>query len=89
MKTLPFAFALGTALSLCSLATFSAPAYARKAGHLDEPRTRIIVRVPVERPTPYWDSNLVPRYHYRPEDDRVDPYGPPVVPVLRADGGWL
>jgi len=33
--------------------------------------------------TPYWDSNIVPRYRYRPEDDRVDPYGGPVFPVIR------
>ena len=42
---------------------------------------RVYVTVPVV--TPYWDSNIVPRYRYRPEDDRVDPYGPPVVPVIR------
>jgi len=34
-------------------------------------------------PTP-WDYNIVPRYRYRPEDDRVDPYGPPPVPVIRV-----
>ena len=42
---------------------------------------RVYVTAPVVRP--YWDSNIVPRYRYRPEDDRVDPYGPPVVPVIR------
>jgi hypothetical protein len=42
---------------------------------------RVYVRVPVVRP--YWDSNIVPRYQYRPEDDRVDPCGGPVVPVIR------
>ena len=39
--------------------------------------------MPVFRTTPYWDYNIVPRYRYRPEDDRVDPYGPPVAPVIR------
>ena len=73
--------ALGTALVLCNLGTFSAAAHARKAKVVLEPRTRIIVR-PV-RPTPYWDSYIVPRYRYRPEDDRVDPCGGPVVPVIR------
>ncbi len=45
-----------------------------------EPRQRLLVTPLV---TPYWDSYVVPRYRYRPEDDRVDPYGPPVVPVIR------
>jgi hypothetical protein len=70
--------ALGTALILCNLGTFSAPAHARKAKVVRE-----LVRVPVVTPTPYWDYNIVPRYRYRPEDDRVDPYGPPVAPVIR------
>ena len=41
---------------------------------------RVYVTLPVV--TPYWDSNIVPRYRYRPEDDRVDPCGGPVVPVI-------
>ena len=82
MRTMT-AFALGTALVLCNLGTFSAPADARKAKVLGEPRVRLIVRVPQATPTPYWDSYIVPRYRYRPQDDRVDAYGPPVVPVVR------
>jgi hypothetical protein len=74
--------ALGTALILCNLATFSAAAHARKAKVAGEPRERLVVR-PVARTTPYWDYYIVPRYRYRPEDDRVDPYGPPVAPVIR------
>ena len=74
---------LGTALILCNLGTFSAAAYAQKAKVVREPRERLIVRVPVVRTIPYWDYNIVPRYRYRPEDDRVDPYGPPVAPVIR------
>ena len=48
-------------------------------------RTAKPVRVYVTLPgvTPYWDSNIVPRYRYRPEDDRVDPCGGPVFPVIR------
>jgi hypothetical protein len=42
---------------------------------------RVYVTLPVV--TPYWDSNIVPRYRYRPEDDRVDPCGGPVIPVIR------
>ena len=76
------AFALGTALVLCNLGTFSAAAHARKAKVVREPRVRLIVRVPVVSPTP-WDYYIVPRYRYRPQDDRIDPYGPPVVPVVR------
>ena len=75
MRIMTVAFALGTALVLCNLGTFAA-AHAREAN-----RERLIVRVPVQRP--YWDSLIVPRYRYRPEDDRVDPCGPPVVPVIR------
>ena len=71
--------ALGTALVLCGLGTFSAVAHAQKAKVVREPP---LVRVPVWT-TPYWDSNIVPRYRYRPEDDRVDPCGGPVVPVIR------
>ena len=77
------AFALGTALVLCNLGTFNAAAHAREAKVVREPRVRLIVRVPVVvRPTP-WDYYIVPRYRYRPQDDRIDPYGPPVVPVVR------
>ena len=78
MKTMTAAFALGAALVTCSVGTFSAAAQAKV---VRQPRERLVVRVPVERP--YWDSYIVPRYRYRPEDDRVDPYGPPVVPVIR------
>jgi hypothetical protein len=67
--------ALGAALALCSLDAVSTAAHA-------QPRERPLVRVPVIRPTPYWDSYIVPRYRYRPEDDRVDPCGGPVVPVI-------
>ena len=76
------AFALGTALVLCNLGTFNAAAHAREAKVVREPRVRLIVRVPVVSPTP-WDYYIVPRYRYRPQDDRVDPYGPPVAPVIR------
>jgi hypothetical protein len=76
MRIMTVAFALGTALVLCDLGTFAA-AHAQEAN-----RERLIVRVPVVRPTP-WDYYIVPRYRYRPEDDRVDPCGPPVVPVIR------
>jgi hypothetical protein len=73
------AFALGMALVLCNLGTLSAATHARKAKVVREPpRVRLVVTVP----TPYWDSYLVPRYRYRPQDDRIDPYGPPVVPMV-------
>ena len=83
MRIMTVAFAVGTALVLCNLGTPATAAQARKAKVVREPRVRLIVRVPVVRTTPYWDSYIVPRYRYRPEDDRVDPYGPPVVPVIR------
>jgi hypothetical protein len=83
MRIMTVAFALGTALVLYNLGASGAAAQAPKAKVVREPRERLVVRVPVVRPTPYWDSYIVPRYRYRPEDDRVDPYGPPVVPVIR------
>src|SRR6201999_451586 len=76
------AFALGTALVLCTLGAFSVAAHAQTADVVRHPRERPIIRVPVVRAPPYWDSYLVPRYRYRPEDDRVDPCGGPVVPVI-------
>jgi hypothetical protein len=57
-------------------------AHSRSAAGVREPRVRLIVRVPVVSPTP-WDYYIVPRYRYRPQDDRIDPYGPPAVPVVR------
>jgi hypothetical protein len=83
MRIMTVAFALGTALVLCNLGTFGAAAHAREAKVVREPRARVIIGVPVVRPTPYWDSYIVPRYRYRPQDDRIDPSGPPVVPVIR------
>lgn len=81
MRTTTAALALTTALVPCILGTFGGVARAQNARVVREPRERLIVRVPVVRP--YWDSYIVPRYRYRPEDDRIDPYGPPVVPVIR------
>jgi hypothetical protein len=85
MKTMTIACALGTALVLGSLGTSGAEARARKAEVV--PQQRLIVTAPVLRPTP-WDYNIVPRYRYRPEDDRVDPYGPPLVPSFVRYEGW-
>ena len=83
MRIMTVAFAVGTALVLCNLGTFSVAAHAQKAKVVREPRERPLIRVPVVRTTPYWDYYIVPRYRYRPQDDRVDPYGPPVAPVIR------
>jgi hypothetical protein len=68
-------------LALASTAlTFPTAAQARTAKPV-----RVYITVPVANP--YWDSNIVPRYRYRPQDDRIDPYGPPVVPVIRIGSG--
>lgn len=75
--------ALGAALVLCNLCAFSAGAHAQNAQAVRESRERPLVRVPVWTAPPYWDYYIVPRYRYRPEDDRVDPCGGPVVPVIR------
>ncbi len=96
MKIMTVACTLGTALVLCSLGTSGAAAQVRKAQVVREPRQRLVVTVPVLRPTP-WDYYIVPRYRYRPQDDRVDPNGPPPslgssVPPLASDlrfyEGW-
>jgi hypothetical protein len=79
MGIMTVAFALGTTLALWSSGALIAEARA-KAKVVHETRRIFIVR-PVT-PEPYWDSNIVPRYRYRPEDDRVDPCGGPVVPVI-------
>ena len=81
MRIVTAALALGTALVLCSLGTFTGVAQARTAKVVREPPRQRLVVTPVVRP--YWDYYIVPRYRYRPEDDRVDPYGPPVAPVIR------
>jgi hypothetical protein len=81
MRIMTVAFALGTALVLCNLGSFTNAAHARKAKVVREPRERLVVVVRPDQP--YWDSYIVPRYRYRPQDDRIDPYGPPVVPVVR------
>src|SRR5258708_28379437 len=77
------AFALGTALVLCNLGTFSVAAHAQKAKVVREPGERPLIRVPVVRTIPYWDYYIVPRYRYRPEDDRVDPCGGPGCAGIR------
>ena len=69
MRKIIKAFALGTV-------AFIATAHAQQ-----EPR-RVIIVTPAT-PLPYWNSNIVPRYRYRAEDDRIDPCGGPVVPVVR------
>ena len=74
------AVALLTAVGV--LTASAGPTFAR-VGSAHQKRERLIVRAPVASPTPYWDSYIVPRYRYRPEDDRVSRCGPPVVPVIR------
>jgi hypothetical protein len=74
MRIMIVAFALGTTLAMCSPGAFITEALAKPK--------RIIIVTP-KTPQPYWDSYIVPRYRYRPEDDRVDPCGGPVVPVIR------
>ena len=87
MTRITAACALGTALVLSSLATSGAEAKTRKAVVVRAPQERLIITAPVLRPTP-WDYNIVPRYRYRPEDDKVDPYGPPLVPSYVRYEGW-
>ena len=87
MQKTTIACALGTAVVLCHLGISSAEARTRRAHVVREPQERVIVTAPVLRPTP-WDYNIVPRYRYRPEDDRVDPYGPPLEPSWVRYEAW-
>jgi hypothetical protein len=87
MKTMTVACAFGVALALSNLGISGAEARTRKAQIVGEPQQRLIVTAPVLRPTP-WDYNIVPRYRYRPEDDRVDPYGPPLESSWVRYEGW-
>lgn len=89
MKIMTLAYALGTAAVLCNLGISGAEARVRRVHVVREivPQSRLRVEVPVLRPTP-WDYNVVPRYRYRPEDDRVDPNGPPLVPSYIRYEGW-
>jgi hypothetical protein len=82
MRIMTVALSLGTALVL-NLGTFGVAAHAQEAKVVREPRERPLIRVPVVKPTPYWDYYIIPRYRYRAEDDRVDPCGGPIVPVIR------
>jgi hypothetical protein len=77
------------ALALGAVAALSVTAQA-------EPRARRVMtsemRAPVVRSDPFWipDYISVPRYRYRPEDDRVDtsPYAKPVAPGDVEPGGF-
>ena len=60
MRIMTVAFALGTALVLCDLGTFSVAAHAQKAEVVRQPRQRPLIRVPVITTTPYWDYNMFP-----------------------------
>jgi len=70
--------ALGAAM-LADLVVVGGAAHAQETRIVRERRPVVIIRPD----RPYWDSYIVPRYRYRPEDDRVDPCGGPIVPVIR------
>jgi hypothetical protein len=79
MKATTFALVLGTALALSTMAR----------ADQDRPSARLI-RVPVVTPSdPFWvpDYNIVPRYSYRPQDDRVDT-SPNARPMAPSDGDF-
>jgi hypothetical protein len=82
MKIMTVALALGMVAALS--ATAQAEHRTRRA-----PPDRIRVPVVVQDPTWIPDYISVPRYRYRPEDDRVDtsPYAPPVAPGDIKPGG--
>lgn len=68
-------------VALTAMAALSTAAHAASVRKPLHSRIRV---VPVVMSDPYWvpDYNIVPRYRYRPQDDRVDtsPNAKPVVP---------
>lgn len=90
MRTMTVALALGTAVLGTATMVWTA-AHAETRVEVRRVVHREPLRVPVVRSDPWWipDYNIVPRYHYRPEDDRVDtsPYAPPVAPGDVEPGG--
>jgi len=69
---------LGTMVALSAAAQAGSRADARQALH--RPARVVVAASPPVIRDPYWipDYNIVPRYRYRPQDDRVDtsPYAP-------------
>jgi hypothetical protein len=81
MRTITLALVLGMTLVLSVAARADS-----------DHRAAPLIRVPVVAPPdPFWvpDYNIVPRYRYRPQDDRVDtsPNAPPVAPSDGDFGG--
>lgn len=81
MKISAAALAAGSALLLSC--------FAQATPHHHRHLARVVIRTPLPSADPTWpvDYNIVPRYRYRPQDDRVDPYGPPVAPGEPEPGG--
>jgi hypothetical protein len=82
MRTMTLTLALG---AMPALSTAAQADRDHRATHL--------IRVPVVTPSdPLWvpDYNIVPRYRYRPQDDRLDtsPYAKPVAPGDAESGGY-
>jgi hypothetical protein len=63
--------------------------FGRRRPHHHRHIARVVIRTPVPSADAMWpvDYNIVPRYRYRPQDDRVDPYGPPVARGEPEPGG--
>jgi hypothetical protein len=81
MRYTTFAITFGVGLVLCPAAQAR---HHHRANHL----ARVpIVSIAARDPSWPVDYNIVPRYRYRPQDDRVDPYGPPVAPGDIEPGG--
>jgi hypothetical protein len=73
---------------IIAMASMLALGTAAHASSVQKPMHRPI-RVPVLMSDPYWvpDYNIVPRYRYRLEDDRVDT-SPTAKPVAPPDGDY-
>ena len=79
MRTITLALVLGTTLAPSTMARAD-------QDHLS-PR---LIRVPVVTPSDlFWvpDYNIIPRYRYRPQDDRVDT-SPNAKPIAPSDGDF-
>jgi hypothetical protein len=71
MRYMTFAMAFGVGLALYPAA---------QARHSHHHRPVVVGDTPLSVRDSSWpvDYNIVPRYRYRPQDDCVDSYGPPV-----------
>lgn len=90
MRSITVVLALGSVVALSTVVQARSRVHDREHRYGQIAQHRLYITPMVNR-DPGWipDYNIVPRYRYRPEDDRVDtsPYAPPVAPGDVEPGG--